>query len=93
MLGPAQMLPASTLDGITPGWPELYPSGIFTRVLGCSNAILLVWLSYNPTLKGVQGFATQHSFHGSGLCNPTLLLGLRVLQGGLRRELSTRFRA
>ena len=28
----------------------------------------------------VQGFATQHSFWGLGLCNPTLLLGLRVLQ-------------
>ena len=26
------------------------------------------------------GFATQHSFKGSGFCNPTLLLGLRVLQ-------------
>ena len=28
----------------------------------------------------VQGFATQHSFWGLGFCNPTLLLGLRVLQ-------------
>ena len=28
----------------------------------------------------VQGFATQHSFWGLGFCNPTLLLGLKVLQ-------------
>ena len=28
----------------------------------------------------VQGFATQQSFWGLGFCNPTLLLGLKVLQ-------------
>ena len=83
---PTPRILASQLLTSSPSWSSSlsWPSSH-----GPQHMAVVAWLHCAWKGEGVlrpstpfraSGFATQHSFKGSGFCNPTLLLGFRVLQ-------------